>query len=388
MDREPKHSSREFVMKYCIPFVLLIVSAMTRIGFCKEPLMPVMVNDGSMESIAKNYTYNLLVAKRAVQLKDGSFKGGDNPGNYISASLVHDKIADLNGDGNLDLVVIIEHHGMGSAAFYELSGLIKKNTQYVQTRPVLLGDNIEIKTVTITNPDTWMPWKRQEIAITMLVHNESDAHAKPTLEETVCYSLINNELQDCKEIEIVKKPALYLYPVKKMSVEVRLDPKGKVIQSIPLYKKKWRVVAESNGLIDHKYRYLFYEVALDKPVTMPEDGWSVKYSDLSGWFDKYLTDFGLNKDEANAFKVYWQQNLPGSNYYTIKLIRPEIVNDQLGLKIFPKPDTLLRVLLSFAPTQNAVNLHEPEIGVFARKGFTVIEWGGILEHGANNVTAK
>ena len=38
-------------------------------------------------------------------------------------------------------------------------------------------------------------------------------------------------------------------------------------------------------------------------------------------------------------------NLPLSNYYTIKLIRPEIVNDQLGLKIFPKPDTLLRDLL-------------------------------------------
>ena len=81
-------------------------------------------------------------------------------------------------------------------------------------------------------------------------------------------------------------------------------------------------------------------------------------------------------------------NLPLSNYYTIKLIRPEIVNDQLGLKIFPKPDTLLRVLLSFAPTRTAVNLNEPVIDAFARKGFTVIEWGGILEQGSNNETVK
>ncbi len=376
-------------MKYVIPFAILLITACTRTGYCEMPLRPIMANEGGkLDSIAKNYTYNLLAAKRSVQLKKGSGKDGDKPENYIAASLVHYKIADLNGDGDLDLVVIIEHHGMGSAGFYELSGLIKKDSHYVQTRPVLLGDNIEIKTVTVTGPNSWMPWNPHEIAITMLVHNASDAHAKPTLEKTVCYSLQNNELQDCREMEVVKKPALYLYPVKKMSVEVQLDPKGKVIQSIPFYSKRWRVVADSNGLIDHKYRYLFYEVALDKPVARPEDGWSVKYSVLGGWFNKYLHEFGLNKDEAKAFKVYWMLNLPLSNYYTIKLIRPEIVNDQLGLKIFPKPDTLLRVLLSFAPTRTAVNLNEPVIDAFARKGFTVIEWGGILEQGSNNETVK
>jgi hypothetical protein len=375
-------------MKYFIPFIILIVSIMTGTGFCKEPLMPAMVHDGSMDRIAKNYTYNLFVAKRAVQLKNGFFKGGDNPENSINASLVQYKIADLNGDGDLDFVVIIEHHGMGSAGFYELSGLIKNNKQYVQTTPILLGDNIDIKNVTITSPDTGMPWMRQEILITMLAHKESDSHAKPTLEKTVCYYLENNELKDCQEMEVVKKPALYFYPVKKMSVEVVLDPEGKVIQSIPLYKKKWRVVVDKNGLIDRKYSYLFYEVALDKRITLPDNGWSVPYSGLNGWFDKYLYDFGLNKNEADAFKVYWLQNLPVSNYYTIKLIRTEIVNDQLGLKIFPKPDSLLRVLLSFAPTQDTVNLKAPEIETFTRKGFVAVEWGGILEHDSSTGTVK
>ena len=375
-------------MKYFIPFLILVISSITRMGFCREPLVPVMVNDRGMDSIAKNYTYNLFVAKRAVQLKNGSFKGGDSPENTINASLVQYKVVDLNGDGDLDFVVIIEHHGMGSAGFYELSGLIKKDGQYVQTKPVLLGDNIEIKNIAITSSNAWMTWRPQEVSITMLVHKDSDSHAKPTLEKTVCYYLQNNELQDCKEMEVVKKPALYLYPVKKMSVEVVLDPKGKVIQSIPLYNKRWRVMADSDGLIDNKYRYLFYEVALDKHITVPQEGWSVKYSDLSGWFDKYLNDFGLNKNEATAFKAYWLKNLPVSNYYSIKLIRPEIVNDQLGLKILPKPDSQLRVLLGFTPTRDTVNLKAPAIDTFERKGFVVVEWGGILEQGSGNVTVK
>ena len=135
----------------------------------------------------------------------------ENPDNFIAASLVQYKTGDINGDGAQDVAVIIEHHGMGSAAFYELSALLQNNGRYEQTKPVLLGDNIEIKDFKIlSESNSWMPWSPQEISITMLQHKESDSHAKPTLEQTVCYYLENNELRDCKEQVIVKKPAMIL----------------------------------------------------------------------------------------------------------------------------------------------------------------------------------
>lgn len=381
---EQLNSKKKFAMSRMVTLTLFIITAFTRVGFCNEPFMPVAGNENrQLERTVKNHTYNLLIAKKAITLVNGSFKEGENPENSISASLVQYKVADVNGDGAQDVVVIIEHHGMGSAAFYELSALIQNNGHYLQTKPVLLGGNIEITDFRIlSDARSWMPWSPQEISITMLVHKESDSHARPTLEKKACYYFKNNELLDCKEMVVVKKPALYLYPLHKMSVEVVLEPRGTVIQSIPLYKKRWRVIADSNGLIDNKYRYLFYEVALDKHLALPQDGWSVKRSNLSVWFDKYLTNFGLNKSEKNDFKGYWLRNIPASNYYTIKLIHFEIVNDQLGLKIVPEPDSLLRILLCFTPTTEKINMKEPAIKPFKRQGFTVVEWGGILEREA------
>jgi len=367
-------------MNYIIILTLLIISTLTQTGFSREPLIPVVIRERSqLERMVKNHTYTLLVAKRAITLANGSFQEGDTPDNFISASLVQYKEGDINGDGVQDVVVIIEHHGMGSAAFYELSGLLQTNGHYEQTKPVLLGDNIEIKDFRIlSNSNTWMPWSPQEISITMLRHKESDSHARPTLEETVCYYLENNELRDCKEQIVVKKPALYLYPVKKMIVNVILEPKGKIIQSIPLYNKGWRVLAESDGLLDKSYNYLFYEVALDNTIAVPEEGWSLQYNQLNRWFNTYLHDFGLNRKESADCKAYWIKNLPKSKYYTIKLISAKTVADHLGLKIAPVPESLLRVLLYFSPTSERVNLREPATKPFKRKGFTVVEWGGIL----------
>ncbi len=362
-------------MKYVMFVAILLISLFTRIGLCEESLIAAEER-GKLDRIINNHTYKLLIAKRTITLKNGSFKDREKPENYLNASLVKYTVVDLNEDGKLDGMVIIEHHSLGSGSFYEISGLINKNGQYVQTQPILLGDNIQIKDIRSTNS---YPWAPKEIEVTILAHNESDSHAKPTLEETHYYSLDGNELKECKHIDIVKKPAIYLYPPKKTSIDITLHPKGKIIQSIPLYENKWHITADKSGLIDKKYRYLFYEVALDKSFPLSEEGWSVQYNALSRWFDKHLNKLGLNKKEATDFKTYWLKNLPPSNYYTIKMVQPEIVNGQLGLKIDPEPDSLLRVLLYFVPSESTVSLKEPKNNSFTRKGFVVVEWGGILK---------
>ena len=66
-------------------------------------------------------------------------------------------------------------------------------------------------------------------------------------------------------LEIVgAKPAIYLYPTVKTEISVKNDCKGKVMNTYPLYKNGWNVIAEPNGtfynLNDKRtYNYLFWD---------------------------------------------------------------------------------------------------------------------------------
>ncbi|TLU83147.1 MAG: hypothetical protein FDX30_08795 [Chlorobium sp.] len=178
--------------------------------------------------------------------------------------------------------------------------------------------------------------------------------------------------------QVVKKPALYLYPESKTTVEVRLGPKGRITKTIPEYKDKWKVTVDSKGRIDRKYRYLFYEAQLDTPIAQPQEGWCVRSGELGTWMRSHLPLFGLNSREAKDFRAYWLKNLPKSTCWIIRMIQPEVVDDQLGLIIRPEPKSLLRVLLHFTPSKEMVKLREPEIRRFEREGFVAVEWGGII----------
>ena len=46
----------------------------------------------------------------------------------------------------------------------------------------------------------------------------------------------------------VGKPAIYLYPTIKSEINVKNDFRGKVMNTYPLYKNGWNVIAEPNGL--------------------------------------------------------------------------------------------------------------------------------------------
>jgi hypothetical protein len=348
-------------------------------AFGAEPLAIGAEEQARLEQIAKNSTYELLVAKRSITLKNGAFRAGDNPGDVIEARLNRSVVCDLNADSKPDIAVIIEHHGMGSGSFVELSALLSQPNGYRQAKPVLLGENIEVREFTASGS----MWQPEELNIAYLGHKESDAHAAPTeLKRTAYFLDDDGQLSnDFSNMQIVKKPALYLYPAKTTKIEVRLSPDGKVIRTIPDYHHRWRVTVREDGMIDGQYRYLFYEVALDKKIELPRRGWSVRHDDLGDWFDSQLPEMGLNRAEAADLKEYWLANLPYSPFCTIRLIEPGVVNRRLGLKIDPKPDRLLRVLLSFTPSEKPEKIEAPKLDRFRRKGFTAVEWGGILDDG-------
>lgn len=180
----------------------------------------------------------------------------------------------------------------------------------------------------------------------------------------------------------VKKPAVYLYPEKDMNINVKLEINGQTTLTEPLYNNGWNVNATPEGLIDNKYDYLFYEANLNK-IELPEEGWIVEFKNLEKWFDEYLPQLGLNDKEKQQFKDYWLKNLRKSKYYEIKLLGNKFLEENMKLVISPEPQSVLRLNFYFKPVSEDKKIVSPVITKFERKGFTVVEWGGINEGDLN-----
>ena len=175
----------------------------------------------------------------------------------------------------------------------------------------------------------------------------------------------------------VYKPAIYLYPQETSRIKVSLSINGEITISEPEYNNGWDVVVEPGGKIEGRYDYLFYEARLNYLET-PEEGWCVEYEYLELWMNDTLKELGLNDKESKEFKVFWLDFLPFANYYEIKLLSKEYLDLNIGLIIDPKPETIIRVMLTFSPYQNVVEIDTPIIKTPIRSGFTAVEWGGFL----------
>ncbi len=174
-----------------------------------------------------------------------------------------------------------------------------------------------------------------------------------------------------------RKPAIYLYPIEDMDIQVQVDVKGFLYNDIPDYHDGWDVFVTKDGIIDGVYDYLFYEALLWK-IDIPEEGWVVEYDELEGWFELNLPILGLNEKETGQFIEYWMEELPQAKYYEVKLFDREFVDENMTLSIDPAPDTVIRLLFYFKPLEKEISLQEPTIVTPTRDGFTVVEWGGIL----------
>ena len=139
----------------------------------------------------------------------------------------------------------------------------------------------------------------------------------------------------------------------------------------------WNVTAYPDGQIAGGYNYLFYGAKLNT-MTLPKKGWIVNSQNLEKWFDVYLVKLGLNEKEIKDFKEYWLKQLTHSKYYDIRLLDATFLKKHMKLNIDPSPDTQIRRIFYFTPIEKEISLVEPTIETPERKGFTIVEWGGIL----------
>ncbi len=186
------------------------------------------------------------------------------------------------------------------------------------------------------------------------------------------------------ELEIIAaKPAIYLYPTAKTETSIKNDFKGEVMNTYPLYKNGWNVIAEPNGVLfnlDDKrtYNYLFWDgsYGFTKKHYQYENGFYVKKEDNITFLQEKLELLGLNNTEINDFVVYWLPELNKNEENFIHFWVNDNIDNSSILTINPKPDTLLRVFMEFKAYHGEQKLPLQELTSTQRKGFTVVEWGG------------
>jgi len=178
------------------------------------------------------------------------------------------------------------------------------------------------------------------------------------------------------------KPVIYLYPEQTAKVSVKLEPQGGFSYTEPLYNGGWNVTAEPNGkltnLSDNKvYPYLFWE-GRGGIYQSPDKGFVVAQKEVHNFLVEKLAQLGLNKKESADFIEFWEPKMQDSPYYFVSFYGNAVMDQIAPLNISPKPDTVIRILMDFEPLAKPIGVKGYDIKTPARKGFTVVEWGGVL----------
>ena len=180
---------------------------------------------------------------------------------------------------------------------------------------------------------------------------------------------------------IAYKPIIYLYPNEEMKLSVKLVNSENITCSYPKYVNNWNVFAKPNGdLLDlntgRSLYSLYYESKNVVKFDVKEDGFIVKGEDAAKFLEEKLAILGLNEREAEEFIIYWLPKLESNKYNYIRFATKEEINENMPLEFSLKPDTLIRVLMTYKGLEKPMDVHEQQLVTPSRTGFVAVEWGG------------
>lgn len=179
------------------------------------------------------------------------------------------------------------------------------------------------------------------------------------------------------------KPVIYLYPEKTTDVSVQVVPKGGMTVSEPAYGNGWNVTASPDGtLVNHAdgatYPYLFWE-GRGGLYERPSAGTVVAREDVPTFLTDTLAKYGLNSKEIGDFEEFWLPLMKEKPFYFVTFMTTRAMNQIAPLTVDPQPDTIFRILMDYEPLDAPIAVTSmPTPHSFVRKGFTVVEWGGVL----------
>lgn len=179
------------------------------------------------------------------------------------------------------------------------------------------------------------------------------------------------------------KPVVYLYPEQDTLVSVRVDANVRI--SDPLYSSisGWQnVLAHPSGQLTYKgklYDYLFWEgQGFGAYPLTGSRGTIVTQKNLVPTIKKQLKAQGLNAKEISDFVDFWQDHLPTTPYVRLTWLTKQEIDTLAPLSITPSPQTVIRVFLDAEGLNKPVKVKSQTLKAPERKGFTVVEWGGLL----------
>lgn len=180
------------------------------------------------------------------------------------------------------------------------------------------------------------------------------------------------------------EPVVYLYPPEPTDVRVELDASVRVSASRPpLRAGVWRVRAGPDGTLrdldgSGEHPFLFWE-GRSWPIPEPLVGDVVERSALAAFFDRALADRGLIPSEISDFKSFWLPRMSKKPFYLVRFFDETHMEFFAPLRILPRPDSFIRVLMDYKALEGRISAPPgPPARRGDRRGFTAVEWGGIL----------
>ena len=179
----------------------------------------------------------------------------------------------------------------------------------------------------------------------------------------------------------IDKPIIYLYPTEETEVSVKLLKEDSLTCSYPKYEESWEVVAKPNGdltyLSNGRQLYaLYYESKNNIKLDVQKDGFIVKSEDVAEFLEEKLEILGLNQRETEEFIIYWLPKLESNKYNYIRFATEDEISENMPLEINPKPDTIIRILMTYKGLDEPIDVEEQKLITPERNGFVVVEWGG------------
>ncbi len=211
----------------------------------------------------------------------------------------------------------------------------------------------------------------------------------------------------------VRKPAIYLYPETPTIVNIKLANSILIDTNIPRYAKNkgWKVLANPDGTLNdyqveytnckdfignefgfeyakkaclnNTYPYIYWDgMQIAKPLPTSKRGWLIKKEDIQDFLSEKLEELKFNQKERYDFLKYWVTILTNNQAksYFIYFIQNEAVDRYLPMKVSPKLDSSNRLYMIAKEIKSdiSLNIKPQKLESIRRKGFTLVEWGGVL----------
>jgi hypothetical protein len=181
----------------------------------------------------------------------------------------------------------------------------------------------------------------------------------------------------------VRKPVIYLYPESTQVVQVRVELEGEFTAQYPKAQAGgWRMLASPDGQLTDpvskkRYPYLFWEGTRMRRFGLPpEECYCIAGPEALAFLEHLAERHAFNDRERTDFVSYWLPAMERNRFNLIRLVGEEY-ETYARMTVEPRPETTLRVFIAFRGLQAAVPTGSPDVPQRHRRGFTVVEWGGV-----------